>query len=130
MIDERRKFLRFDCSIPSEVLKVDGSRNLVEGAKVINFSHEGLRLRVNFLTPKIGCSSDLKLYLPEKQLIAFLSGEIVWYKFTNNRLEVGIKIKDMQNTARGEILNWVFPKWLEKEKKKHEELFGDIFIRP
>lgn len=129
MSDEKRKFLRFDCSIPSEVLKLDGNRNLVEGAKVINFSSEGLRLRVNFVTPKLGSSSDLKLYLPERQLIAFLSGEIVWYKFINNKLEVGLKIKDMKKEARGEVLNWVFPKWLEKEKRKQEDLYNDIFIR-
>ncbi len=129
MADERRKFLRFDCSIPSEVLKLNGNHNLVESAKVINFSSDGLRLRVSFETPKLGSSSELKLYLPEKQLVAFLSGEVVWCKFTNNKLEVGLKIKDMKREARGEVLNWVFPKWLEREKKRQEDLYGDIFIK-
>jgi hypothetical protein len=38
----------------------------------------------------------------------------------DNRLEAGLKIKDMDNELKSEILNWIFPKWLEKKKDEKE----------
>jgi hypothetical protein len=60
------------------------------------------------------------LYLPDKKLITPLSGEIVWSKYTENVLDIGIKINQIDPRAREEILAWLFPKWLESEKIKKQ----------
>ena len=51
-----------------------------------------------------------------KRMIFPVSGEIVWVKSVDNRLEAGLKIKDMDNELKSEILNWIFPQWLEKKR--------------
>jgi hypothetical protein len=122
MGDERRQFLRFGCEIPSEVIKTDGQHNFVESLKVLDFSRDGLRLSVNFAAPDPGSDMQLKLYIPGKQYVADLIGEIIWHKYIDNRLEFGLKIEHMDNQARGEVLNWIFPKWADKENRKKEAL--------
>ncbi len=116
--EERRQFLRFGCEIPSEVIKTDGPYNFVESLKVLDFSRDGLKLSVNFATPDPGSDMKLKLLIPGKQYVADLIGEIIWRKYVDNRLEVGMKIEHMDNQARGEVLNWIFPRWADKENRK------------
>lgn len=123
MGEERRKCLRFGCSIPTEVIEVEGEHKLVQGAEVLDFSRDGLKLIVNFIAPEPGSNMALKLFLPEKQYVASVIGEIIWRKYVDNKLEVGIRIKQMENQAKGEVLSWVFPRWVEKEKKKKEALY-------
>ena len=120
---ERRKFLRFYCSIPSELVELEGKNNLVEGATVLDFSNEGLKLSVNFVEPNPGSETEIVLYIPHKQLITSLTGQVIWSKHVKNKMEVGLKIKDIEKQGMKDILDWVFPRWLEKEKKIREGLF-------
>ena len=120
MTEERRKFLRFYCSIPSEVMTLEGKSGLVNGARVIDFSSEGLKLSVNFVDPHPGSITEVMLYIPHKQIITSLIGEVVWSKHIKNKLEVGLRIKDMENQGRKDIFDWVFPRWLEKERRNRE----------
>jgi hypothetical protein len=124
---ERRKFLRFGCEIPSEAIKTDSQYNFVESLKVIDFSRDGLKLNVNFNAPDPGSDMQLKLYIPGKQYVANLIGEIIWRKYIDNRLEVGLKIEHMENQARGEVLNWIFPQWADKENRKKEALHDILY---
>ncbi len=120
MTEERRKFLRFYCAIPSEVMTLEGKSGLVNGATVSDFSSEGLKLSVNFVDPHPGSITEVMLYIPNKQIITSLIGEVVWSKHIKNKLEVGLRIKDMENQGRKDIFDWVFPRWLEKEKRNRE----------
>ena len=120
---ERRKFLRFYCSIPSELVELEGKNNLVEGATVLDFSNEGLKLSVNFVEPNPGSETEVVLYIPHKQLITSLTGQVIWSKHVKNKMEVGLKIKDIEKQGMKDILDWVLPRWLEKEKKIREGLF-------
>jgi len=124
---ERRKFLRFGCEIPSEVIKKDGQYNFVESLEVLDFSRDGLKLNVNFAAPDPGSDMQLKLYIPGKQYVANLIGEIIWSKHIDSRLEVGLKIEHMDNQARGEVLNWIFPQWADKENRKKEALHDILY---
>jgi len=122
MTEERRKFLRFYCSIPSEVMTLEGKSCLVSGATVSDFSSEGLKLSVNFVDPHPGSITEVMLYIPNKQIITSLTGEVVWSKHIKNKLEVGLRIKDMEIQGRKDIFDWVFPRWLEKERKNREPI--------
>ncbi|MFX1411940.1 MAG: hypothetical protein ACFFA6_16455 [Promethearchaeota archaeon] len=46
---------------------------------------------------------------------------MTWNKFTNNTLDLGLKIKEIDKNVKEEILTWIFPHWLKTElppKKK------------
>jgi hypothetical protein len=59
---------------------------------------------------------DLRLYLPEKKLSTLLSGEIIRVKSTDKKLEVGLKIKEIDSKSKHEILTWIFPGWLKDKE--------------
>jgi c-di-GMP-binding flagellar brake protein YcgR len=117
---ERRKHQRYKCLLPAEILKTGEKKSLLERATIRDFSREGLKLIVNF-NLNLGSNMEIKIYLPEKNLTTSIVGEIVWLKQAENRMEAGLKIKDMDKKAREEILNWLLPKWLEDEEKKKKK---------
>jgi len=113
MEKERRKFPRAQCFFPAEIIKSEGKPNLIERVSVRDFSREGLKLIMNFnLKPSFILES--KLCVPEKKLFAWLLGDIIWNKYVDNKLEVGLKIKKMDEEPKDEILDWVFSKWPDK----------------
>ena len=115
MVQNRRKSPRFKCLLPAELVKTEGSPNLVERVSVQDISNEGLRLVVKFAQPEHGSNVDLKLYIPEKSLLTFLTAETVWSRFTDSKLEAGLRIKEIDRKVKREILNWVFPEWASKK---------------
>jgi hypothetical protein len=122
--DERRKFRRYKCLLPAEVLKTEGKDKFIERTSVHDFSSGGLKLIINFITPDPGSDMELKLYVPEKGLKASLKAEMAWKKFADDKLEVGLKIKEMNKNLKSEILNWVFPNgWKEREERKSRSIF-------
>ncbi len=115
MAEEKRKFTRSQCVLPAEVIKIEGKDHISIRTTAHDLSDEGLKLTVN-LNFNPGSTVDLKLYLPEKKLSTLLSGEIIRVKSIDKKLEVGLKIKEIDNKLKSEILSWVFPGWL-KEKE-------------
>lgn len=116
---EKRKFIRFDCVLPAEVVELKGKKNIIGRATVRDFSNLGLKLTVNFnLDPR--SPMNLKLYLPEKKLTTSVSGEISWSRFKDKKLEIGLKIRNMDKELKKEILEWISPGWVQetKEEKK------------
>ena len=121
MREEKRKSTRSQCVLPAEVIKIGGKDHIAIRTTAHDLSDEGLKLTVN-LNIDPGSTVDLKLYLPEKKLSTLLSGDIIRVKSTDKKLEVGLKIKEIDNKLKSELLSWVFPKWqetkVEKKKKK------------
>jgi len=117
---EKRKFLRFECLLPADLIKVDGKDHINRKIEAHDFSREGIKLSINF-NIEMGSNMEVKLHIPEKKLSVPVTGEIIWVKSVDNRLEAGLRIKDMDNELKSEILNWIFPKWLEKKKKDKSE---------
>ena len=117
MADERRKSPRFKCLLPAELVKSESSPSLVERVTVQDISNEGIKLVIKFAQLQKGSDMDLKLYVPEKSLLTFLTAEIAWSKYSDSKLEAGLRIKEIDRKIKEEILNWLFPKWLKEEKK-------------
>ena len=123
MAQEKRKSTRSQCVLPAEVIKVEGKNHIAIRTTAHDLSDEGLKLTVNLnLDP--GSTVDLKLYLPEKKLSTLLSGEIIRVKSIDKKLEVGLKIKQIDDRLKSELISWVFPKWQETkvEKKKSRKV--------
>ncbi len=117
---EKRKFLRFECLLPVDLVKVDGKDHISRKIEAHDFSREGIKLSINF-NIEMGTNMEVKLHIPEKKLSVPVTGEIIWVKSVDNRLEAGLRIKDMDNELKSEILNWIFPIWLEKKKEEKAE---------
>jgi c-di-GMP-binding flagellar brake protein YcgR len=117
MIEERRKFTRYKCLIPAEVLIAEGKDKLIKRTSVRDFSRGGLKLVFKFVKLDPGSNIDLKLYVPEKELNATLKAEIAWKKFDGNKMELGLKIINMEEEAQNEILSWIAPLTLETNNK-------------
>ncbi len=119
MEEEKRKFLRFECLIPVEI-SMPGRTHMLERAAIHDFSTEGLKLAINF-DLKPGTPMEININLPEKNLLATVSAEIAWARSTEDKMEVGLKIKKMDKKAKSELLNYLFPQWLEKKRKEKNE---------
>jgi len=109
MTEERRKHPRYKCIFPAKVIKSGDKLKLIERISIHDFSREGLKLKINFVSLKPGSGMELELYIPEKGLSISLSGEIAWSKGVENSMEVGLKIKEMDEEVKNEILSWIAP---------------------
>jgi len=96
--------------IPAKVIKSGGKLKLIERISIHDFSREGLKLKINFVNLKPGSGMELELYFPEKEESTSLLAEIAWSKGVKNSMEVGLKIKKMDEEAKNEILSWIAPK--------------------
>jgi hypothetical protein len=120
MSTEKRKSYRLKCLLPAEVLKAGGNQMFIDKGTIHDFSRDGLKLTINFsLNP--GSQMEVKLVLPEQELSTSLSGEIMWSRCSGNKMEAGLKINNMDQKAKDEVLNWVFPAWLKKERKAEQK---------
>jgi len=120
MEKEKRKSARSQCVLPAEVIKIEGKDHISIRTTAHDLSDEGLKLTVN-LNIDTGSTMDLKLYLPEKKLSTLLSGEIIRVKSIDKKLEVGLKIKKIDNKLKSEILSWISPKWQEADTEKKKK---------
>ncbi len=120
MDDERRKDKRYKCLLPAQVLQAEGKEKLVQRTTVHDFSRGGCKLIVNIVTLDPGADVELEVYVPEKGLKTPLRTEIAWKKMTGDKLEIGLKIKNMKKEAKEEILKWIAPVGLEAKKKQRE----------
>ncbi len=96
--------------IPARVIKSGDKHKLVERISIHDFSLEGLKLRINFVNLKPGSRMELELYFPEKGESTSLLAEIAWSKGVKNIMEVGLKIKKMDEETKNEILSWIASK--------------------
>jgi len=108
MHDERRKSLRSKCLFPAKIIDTEGTNGIIKRMSVRDFSPEGFKLVITF---NLNPSSVLKtkVHIPEKQMTTSISGEIVWTNYANDRLELGIKIKEMDENEKQGVLDFVIP---------------------
>lgn len=112
---EKRKYLRFECLLPVDLVRIDGKDHINKKVEAHDFSREGIKLSINF-DIEMGSDMEVNLHIPDKKISVPVKGEIVWIKSVDNRLEAGLKIKEMDNELKSEVLNWIFPQWLEKKR--------------
>ncbi len=126
--EEKRMALRFGCKIPAKVLKMDGMQNFVERVKIIDFSQNGFRISANIAAPNPGARIELKLFLHKKKYNAVVIGEIIWRKYVDNQLEIGVRIIHIESQAMGDILSWVLARSIERQNRK-KELHYEVYYK-
>jgi hypothetical protein len=119
MAKEKRKYFRFDCPVPVHLIQIEGGKRVVKKATLDEVSREGLKLTFSFdLDLRPGSEVDFKLNLPEKRLTSKVMGEIVWTKPRGKKLEMGLKIKDMNKILKSELMDLVYAKWREAKARE------------
>ncbi len=112
MRDEKRKSLRSKCLFPAKIIDTEGTNGIIKRISVRDFSPEGFKLAVTF-NLKPSSIMKTKVHIPEKQMTTSISGEIVWTNYVNDRLELGVKIKEMDENEKQGVLDFVFPPCVE-----------------
>lgn len=119
MAKERRKYFRFDCPLPVHLIQIEGGKRVVKKATLDEISRDGLKLISSFsfaLPP--GSEVNFKFNIPERQLLSRVSGEVIWSKPRGKKLEMGLKIKDMDKGPKSELMDLIYYKWREAKKKE------------
>ncbi len=106
---KERNSVRNRCLIPAEIIKSNGKKQLIERVSVQDFSSEGFRLVIN-LNLRRSSLLESNIYLPEKNIKTSLLGEVVWNRFKGNKFELGLKIRNMNDETKAEILDWISPR--------------------
>jgi len=122
MSDENRKFLRFECLIPVENIKIAGGEAPAKDASLDNVSRDGLHIILDLdfsLNP--GHDVDFNVGMPDKKADSKVSGEVMWTRAKGKKLEVGIKIKNMNKATKSELLELGYDRWREKRRKEIEK---------
>jgi len=114
MMDGKRKFLRFDTALNIELKPPAGTEDKYLLGALRNFSREGL----SFISQKFDAQPrqdlELRFKLPAKDVVVSCRGEIAWKKDIEDNALVGMKLKEIDAAAKGEILEHAYKKWVEK----------------
>jgi hypothetical protein len=126
MEEEKRKFLRFECLIPVDLLEIGDPGMSIQDALIDNVSREGLRLVFDLGQAfQPGDDISFQIQKPEERRTCQVMGEVIWSKPIGEKLEVGLKILKMEKCTKSELLDMGYSAWLrhqeEKEDKAKEE---------
>jgi len=80
---------------------------------VRNFSREGFSFASENFDLKPKETVELRLKHPQKNKFVSVSGDIVWKRQLKNRCLAGIKLRDMDNEAKSEILDYAYNRWVK-----------------
>jgi hypothetical protein len=111
---DKRKYMRFDILLDAFCRGGNGTKKL----KVNNFSREGAGL----------CGSDrlregedveIEVSIPGDNIPVVISGQIAWStdsKSKGDEYEHGVKFKEIKDSDRGKILEYIYKKWMMPSK--------------
>lgn len=122
MSDEKRKYFRFECIVPVEDIRVAGADAPLKTAALLDVSRDGLHIIVDLdygLTP--GRNVDFKISIPGRKIDTRVTGEVMWARPKEGRIEVGIKITNMSAATKSELLDIGYLHWQEERRKELEK---------
>jgi len=115
---DNRKYIRFECVVPVDVVEVEGETPEKKGAEIENVSREGLCLVLSFNTDFIpGKDLDFEVRNPDDKTKSNVKGEVIWSRSRGDKIEVGLKIRDMEKGLKARLLDLGYAAWLEEQKK-------------
>jgi hypothetical protein len=123
MEDDKRKYLRFECLIPIDLVEVDDPDARLKEAVIDNVSREGIRLIFDLGHAfREGEILNVKISTPEdEKSLAQVTGEVIWSRPLGDKVEVGLKIKNMEESTKADLLDLGFRAWRQKQQKEHRE---------
>jgi len=122
MADDNRKYLRFECLVPVEDIKIEGGDTPAKAAALDNVSRDGLHIILDLdfsLSP--GRDVDFDVKIPDKKVDSKVSGEVMWTRPKGKKLEVGIRVKNISKATKSELLELGYERWREERRKEMEK---------
>ncbi|MBU0549399.1 MAG: PilZ domain-containing protein [Candidatus Omnitrophota bacterium] len=113
MDTDKRQSMRFNAPLKLELEK--GDNEFIPGS-LENFSRQGLEAVFNSFDFAPNSSVSLRVQEPNKDSYAALNAEVVWKKEVEGRWLVGMKLKEMSNWVKTEILEYGFNAWRKSHK--------------
>jgi len=122
MEEEKRKFLRFECLIPVDLLEVGDPGTSLQDALIDNVSREGLRLVFDLGQAfQPGDDISFQIQKPEERRTCQVMGEVIWSKPVGEKLEVGLKILRMEKCTKSELLDMGYNAWRRHQEDQEEK---------
>ncbi len=116
MTEEKRKFLRFEVIVPVEVAEIEGLAGEDAEAILDNVSREGLRLILDMRNPfGTGAEVNFTVHNVEKHQSFAVAGEVVWSRPKGDKVEIGLKIKSIEKSAKADLLEMGYSRWKDEQ---------------
>jgi hypothetical protein len=116
MMDDKRKFLRFECLIPVEEIQSQGLNGQAREVALDNVSREGVRLIMDVDTAFVpGTDVRFRINLAADRSPIFVRGTVMWSRPKEERFEIGVRIVEMDKAAKAELLDIGFERWKEEK---------------
>jgi len=115
---DKRKYLRFECLIPIDLIEIDDPNVQPKEAVIDNVSREGIRLVFDIGHAfHEGENLNVQISKPDdEQSLCQITGEVIWARPLGDKVEVGLKIKDMEQSTKAELLDLGFQAWRRHRK--------------
>lgn len=116
MVNERRKFKRFDVSL---VVASKSSRESDEYFMGVtkNFSRGGLCFESKAFGLPLEAPLEFMVKLPDKDTFVPVSGNIAWKEQFEDKCRIGIQLGEMHKEAKIQILDHAYDLWVEEKRK-------------
>jgi len=122
MDDDKRKFLRFECLIPIDLVEVDDPNADPKEALIDNVSREGIRLVFDLGHAfQEGDKVSFQIHKLDENRTCRMTGEVIWAKSLGEKIEVGLKIKDMEKCTKSELLDMGYNAWRKHQKESDKK---------
>jgi len=116
MADDKRKFLRFECLIPIDLMEIDDPDR--KEAVIGNVSREGIRLVFDLGRAfREGDNLSFQIQNPDQKRTCRMTGEVVWARPLGKKMEVGLRIKNMERCSKSELLDMGYNAWRKHQKE-------------
>ncbi len=116
MADDKRKFLRFECLIPIDLMEIDDPDR--KEAMIDNVSREGIRLVFDLGRAfREGESLSFQIQNPDQKRTCRMTGEVVWARPLGKKMEVGLRIMNMERCSKSELLDMGYNAWRKHQKE-------------
>ncbi|MFH1062693.1 MAG: PilZ domain-containing protein [Candidatus Omnitrophota bacterium] len=127
MIDERRKYMRFDTDIKGEFQVRDTD---IKGIlSTDNFSRGGFKATLNTKVD-LGKMLECEMTFPETIMPFFSCGKVVWVKENNantkHQYDVGIHLEQMDPVEKQCLIDYCYKKWNDSRQSNKTEFDIDM----
>lgn len=115
MMMERRKFMRFDVPLHLKFKAPHQDDSFTDGV-MINFSREGFCFQSELSDFKYDKGMEFNIQMPHRQDNIPVRGDVVWIEKNKGGALAGVRIHEIGNDAKFEILDYAYDLWLETMK--------------
>ncbi|OQB58924.1 MAG: PilZ domain protein [Candidatus Aminicenantes bacterium ADurb.Bin147] len=118
MEDDKRKYFRFECLIPVDLVETGDPDAKPEEALIGNVSREGMRLVFDLGRAfQEGDKVRFQIQTPEDNRVCRMTGEVIWSRSQGEKIEVGLRLQETEKCSKSELLDLGYEAWRKHQKE-------------